>query len=318
MFKTEICEILGIEYPIVLGGMLWVGMADLVAAVSEAGGLGLLGAGGLSSEQIADELGKVKQKTKKPFGVNIPLIRPDSDKLIEASITGGATVITTSSGSPNRFTRMIQDRGCRVMHLVSNVSFAMKSANAGVDAIVAEGFEAGGHNGPDEMTTMTLIPPIVKAVAIPVVAAGGVSDARGFVAALALGAKGVQMGTRFLATHESAAHAHAKEAVIGLPDNGTCVTGRTTIGPTRAIRNRLTEMIMAEEKKGATPKELFEMIGEGRSLKAFVDGDCDDGTVYCGQIGGNVSELKSAGDVIREIVGEAEALVDSLQNFVKI
>ena len=314
MFKTEICDIFNIEYPIILGGMLWVGKADLVAAVSEAGGLGLLGAGGMTIEEISAELNQVSQKTQKPFGVNIPLVRPDSGDMIDAAIKSGASTIATSSGSPKKFTPMIQGRGLRVMHVVANVAFARKSEEAGVDAVVAEGFEAGGHNGFDEITTMALVPQVAAAVEIPVAAAGGVSDARGFVAALALGAKGVQMGTRFLATHESAAHANVKEAVIGLPDNGTCVTGRNTIGPTRAIRNRLTDMIMAEEKKGATPKELFEMIGEGRSAMACIEGDCEDGTVYCGQIGGNVSEIKSAGDVIREIVGEAEVLVHSFQN----
>ncbi len=313
MFKTEICEIFGIDYPIILGGMLWIGKADLVAAVSEAGGLGLLGAGGMTIEEIADEIGKVKIKTEKPFGVNIPLLRPDSDEMIEASITGGAAVITTSAGNPNRYTQMIKDRGCRVMHVVSNVTFAKRSEDAGVDAIAAEGFEAGGHNGPDEITTMTLIPQVVKAVGIPVLAAGGIADGRGLVAALALGAKGVQLGTRFMATYECAAHQNVKDAVINLPDNGTCVTGRITMGPARAIKNRLTDMILDAEKRGASPQELSEMIGEGRSLKACVEGDCTDGTVYCGQIGGDVSEIKSAGQVIDDMISEARDIIESFQ-----
>ncbi len=311
MFRTEICEILGIEYPIILGGMIWVGKSELVGAVSEAGGLGLLGAGGMSPQQIAEELENVRQQTGKPFGVNVPLMRPDSEEMIKVSIQAGASVITTSSGSPKRFTKMIQDHGCRVMHVVANVSFARKCAVAGVDVIAAEGYEAGGHNGADEITTMALIPQVVDVVDVPVVAAGGIAGGRGFVAALALGAKGVQMGTRFLATEESAAHANVKAAVVQMQDDGTCVTGRTTIGPTRAIKNRLTAKIIAAEKEGASREELFEMIGEGRSAKACVEGDCEDGSVYCGQIGGNIRTIKSAREVIEEVIAEARAVVES-------
>jgi enoyl-[acyl-carrier protein] reductase II len=316
MFRTEICEILGIEYPIILGGMLWVGKSELVAAVSEAGGLGLLGAGGMSPQEIALELERVRQKTAKPFGVNIPLVRPDSEEMIKVSIQAGASVITTSSGSPKRFTKMIQDHGCKVMHVVPNVSFAQKCAAAGVDVIAAEGYEAGGHNGVDEIATMALIPQVVDAVDVPVVAAGGIADGRGFVAALALGAKGVQMGTRFLATKESAAHANVKAAVVQLRDDGTCVTGRTTIGPTRAIKNRFTATIIAAEKRGASPEELFEIVGEGRSAKACVEGDCEDGSVYCGQIGGHIRTIKSAREVIEDVIAEATVVVQSFSSLV--
>jgi enoyl-[acyl-carrier protein] reductase II len=317
MFRTEICDIFAIEYPIILGGMLWVGKSELVTAVSEAGGLGLLGAGGMPPQEIAEELEKVRQKTGKPFGVNIPLVRPDSEEMIKVSIQAGASVITTSAGSPKRFTKMIQDHGCKVMHVVANVSFAKKCAASGVDVIAAEGYEAGGHNGVDEITTMALIPQIVDVVDVPVVAAGGIADGRGFVAALALGAKGVQMGTRFLATEESAAHANVKAAVVQLQDDGTCVTGRTTIGPTRAIKNRLTAMIIAAEKRGAPPEELFEMIGEGRSAKACVEGDCEDGSVYCGQIGGRIGTIKSARAVIEDVIAEARAVVESFPSLLR-
>ncbi len=318
MFRTEICEILGIEVPIILGGMLWVGKSDLVAAVSEAGGLGLLGAGGMRIEEMEEELEKVRKCTKKPFGVNVPLVRPDSEDMIQVSLKGGASVIATSSGSPKRFTKVIKDRGCSVMHVVANVSFAKKSADAGVDIIAAEGYEAGGHNGADEITTMALIPQVVQAVDVPVVAAGGIADGRGFVAALALGARGVQMGTRFLATHESAAHANVKAAVVDLQDNGTCVTGRNTIGPARAIKNRLTDMILNAEKKGTSPEDLFEMIGEGRSAMACMEGDSEEGTMYCGQIGGTIHEIKSAKEVIRDVIAEAKSIVESLQPLVQV
>ncbi|MCP4752387.1 MAG: nitronate monooxygenase, partial [Proteobacteria bacterium] len=214
MFQTEICELLNIQYPIILGGMVWVGRGELTAAVSEAGGLGLLGAGSMSIEDIQSELALVKKKTAKPFGVNVPLARPDAEEMINVSIDVGAKVIATSAGSPRRYTAMIKERGCRVIHVVSSVVFAKKCEEAGVDIVVAEGFEAGGHNGYDELTTMALVPQVIEAVGIPVVSAGGTSDGKGLVAVLALGAKGVQMGTRFAATKESAAHPNAKNAII--------------------------------------------------------------------------------------------------------
>jgi len=311
MFKTEICDMLKIEYPIILGGMLWIGKSDLVAAVSNAGGLGLLGAGGMTIEEIVDECGKIKEQTEKPFGINIPLVRPDSDEMIKASMVNGASVVATSSGSPKKYTDMIHDLGAKVMHVVANVSFAKKCEDAGVDVIIAEGYEAGGHNGHDEITTMALIPQITSAVATPVVAAGGIADGRGFVAALALGAKGVQMGTRFSATHEAAAHEKYKSSIIDLADTGNCGTGRTTVGPTRSIKNSLTDMIIKAEREGAKPEELFEMVGEGRSAKACIEGDCEEGSLYCGQIAGHIKSIKSAGDVINDMMAEADSVMKS-------
>ena len=312
MFNTEICKILNIQYPIILGGMLWIGKSDLVAAVSDAGALGLMGAGGMTIEEIASECTRVKEKTSKPFGVNIPLVRPDSEDMINTAISNGASVIATSSGSPKKFTKMIQEHGCRVIHVVANVSFARKSEDAGVDAIAAEGYEAGGHNGHDEVTTMALIPQVTEAVRIPVVAAGGIADGRGLVAALALGAKGVQMGTRFLASQEAAAHPNYKEAIVKMTDVDTCITGRTTVGPTRSINNKLTEMIVNAERKGAKPEELFEMIGEGRSAMACIEGDCEEGSLYCGQIGGAVKEIKSAKQIIDDMIAQARSIIASL------
>lgn len=273
MFHTEVCDILGIEYPIILGGMVWIGKADLAGAVSEAGGLGLLAGGGMTLDEIASECKLVKSKTSKPFGVNIPMIRPDVKEMIETSIENGASVITTSSGSPKKFTGMIQDTGCTVMHVIPSVGFAGKCAEAGVDIIIAEGIEAGGHDGFDEITTMALIPQVVDAVDVPVIAAGGIADGRGFAAAFALGARGVQMGTRFVATHESAAHQRFKEAIINIDDCGTTLTGRTTVGPTRSIKNKLTQQIQEAEKRGASTEELFDLIGEGRSAMASIEGN---------------------------------------------
>jgi enoyl-[acyl-carrier protein] reductase II len=313
MFKTEICDILKIEYPIILGGMVWIGKSELAAAVSEAGGLGLLAAGGMTLEEISAEAEKVRQMTSKPFGVNVPLARPDAWDLIDRAVKGGASVVATSAGSPKKLTGQIKDLGCTVMHVVPSVSFAEKCADAGVDIVIAEGIEAGGHDGFDEITTMALIPQVVDAVTVPVVAAGGIADGRGFVAALSLGAKGVQMGTRFVATHESAAHSRFKEAILKVGADGTTLTGRTTVGPTRGIKNRLTEMILDAEKRGATQEEIFDLIGEGRSAIASIEGDIDEGSVYCGQIGGMIQEIKNVKEVIDDIIREAKAVVASLQ-----
>lgn len=312
VLRTEVCEVLGIEHPIILGGMLWVGKADLVAAVSEAGGLGLLGAAGMELEEIEQELERVREKTGKPFGVNVPLVRPDAEDMIRVSLEGGASVISTSSGSARRYTAKIQSRGCRVLHVAPNVSLARKCAAAGVDVIAAEGYEAGGHNGLDEITTMALVPQVVDAVDVPVVAAGGVFDGRGLAAALALGARGVQVGTRFMATTESAVHPRVKEAVVAMADDATCVTGRTTIGPSRALRNPLTGRVVEAERRGASPEELFELIGAGRSERGLAQGDLEEGSVYCGQVGGAIREIRPAGEVVRDMVAEAVRVLESL------
>jgi len=311
MFKTELCDILGIEYPIIQGGMVWICMHELCSAVSEAGGQGVLAAGGMTVDELKEEMKLVKGLTKKPFGVNVPLLRPDAEELIDASIAGGVSVISTSAGSPKRFTGKIHDAGLKVIHVSPNVTLAEKGALAGVDAIVVEGIEAGGHDGFDEITTMALVPQAVDRVSIPVVAAGGIADGRGFVAALALGAKGVQVGTRFAATHEARAHPKFKEAIVNVTDTGTVLTART-IAPARGVKNSLTDRINKAEMAGATAEELYEMIGEGRSQMAAQNGDIDEGTVYCGQIGGMITGLKAAGDVVKEIISEAEAIVKGL------
>jgi enoyl-[acyl-carrier protein] reductase II len=315
MLKTEVCDILGIEYPIILGGMVWIGKSDLTAAVSKAGGLGLLGAGGMTLEEIESECSQVRSKTTKPFGVNIPMVRPDVEDMIEVSINNGAAVIATSSGSPSRFTSKMKERGCKVMHVVPSVKFAKKCAEAGVDIVIAEGIEAGGHDGFDEITTMALIPQVVDAVDIPVVAAGGIADARGLAAAFALGAKGVQMGTRFVATHESAAHQLFKEAILKTADDGTAITGRTTVGPTRSVKNTLTEQIIKAERRGASAEELFDLIGEGRSAMASIEGNIVEGSVYCGQIGGMITDIKSVQEVFDDILSQAKYVIRSLQAF---
>jgi enoyl-[acyl-carrier protein] reductase II len=315
MFKTELCDILGIEYPIIQGGMVWICFHELCSAVSEAGGLGVLASGSMSLDELKNEIKLVKERTKKPFGVNIPLLRPDAEDLINTTIEGGADVIATSAGSPKRFTAKIKDAGLKVIHVSPNVSLAKKGMECGVDAIVVEGIEAGGHNGFDEITTMSLVPQVVDRVDIPVVAAGGIADGRGFVAALALGAMGVQVGTRFAATHEARAHPNFKEAIVNVTDTGTVLTARS-IAPARGIKNSLTERIVKAEMEGASPEELYDLLGEGRSQLAAKEGDIDEGTVYCGQIGGMITKIKGAGEIIREMIEEAEEIVRGLGGLV--
>jgi len=316
MFKTELCDLLGIEYPILQGGMVWVSYSDLCAAVSEAGGLGILAGGSMTIDELRKQIGLVKSKTEKPFGVNIPIARPDSDGLIGVSIEEGVNVVFTSAGNPKRFTQTIHDAGLKVIHVSPSATLATKAADAGVDAVVAEGIEAGGHDGFEEITTMALIPQVVEKLDVPVIAAGGIADSRGFVAALALGASGVQIGTRFAATHEASAHSNFKNAILNANDTGTVITGRR-LGPTRCVRNKLTETIIEAENKGAGPEELFKLIGMGRSQRATVDGDVEEGTIYCGQIAGLIAELKSAKEVITEIIEGAGSLCNELEKISK-
>lgn len=299
--KSRVPGVLGIEYPILQGGMIWVTDAGLAAAVSEAGGLGVIGAGGMPPETVAEEIARAKELTAHPFGVNVPLLRPDAGDVVEVVGRAGVAVLTTSAGNPLTYTPRAKELGLKVVHVVSNVRMARKAQEAGVDVVVAEGYEAGGHNGFDEITTMALVPQVVDAVDVPVVAAGGIGDARGMVAAFALGAEGVQLGTRFLASLESPAHPHYKELVLSASDRDTVITGRA-FGPVRVIKNKLAEMILQAEKEGWPPDKIQELIGHGRSTKASFEGDTDEGSFMSGQIAGMITELKSARDIIAELM----------------
>lgn len=311
MFRTELCELLRIKYPIIQGGMVWVSYHELCATVSEAGGLGILAGGSMVPDELRKEVRLVKGKTEKPFGVNVPIVKPDAEALINVAIEEGVDVISTSAGNPMRFTKKIQEAGLRVIHVSPSPTLAAKAVEAGVDAVVAEGIEAGGHDGFDQITTMALVPQVVDRVQIPVIAAGGIADSRGFVAALALGAKGVQMGTRFAATHEALGHERFKASILKANDRGTVITGRH-IGPTRCVRNKLAERILEAEKGGISPEDLLALIGPGRSRRATSEGDVEEGTVYCGQIAGLFAELKGAAEVVKEIIEGAEVLVKEL------
>ena len=307
MKRTRICDLLGIEYPIIQGGMTWIANAELAAAVSNAGALGIVSpnAGmkleGNVVEHLRSQIRKAQSLTDKPFGVNLPLQIPEIKELIDVLMAEGVKVVTTSAGSPALYTGVLKEGGVKVLQVVASVRHALSAERHGVDAVVAEGYEAGGHNGFDELPTMVLIPQVVDAVSIPVVAAGGIADARGFVAALALGAEGVQMGTCFVTTKECVAHQKFKDAIVNANDTGTVITGRK-LGPARILKNEFASKILEMEGKGATPDELLAFIGIARSRTGELDGDMIDGEAYCGAIAGAIKEIVSAGDVVRGIV----------------
>lgn len=314
LFDTRVCTLLGIRYPIIEGGMAWVSDAALAAAVSNAGGLGQIAAGSTADkESLREEIRKARERTAEPFGINVPLISPGAEWMIRTAIEEEIPVITTSAGSPARFTKMIKEQKIRVIHVVPSVRLARKAEEAGVDAVVAEGIEAGGHDSSDEITTMVLIPQVVDAVNIPVIAAGGIADARGFVAARALGAEGIQMGTRFVVTNESRAHPNFKRAILDAPENGTVLTARTIGHPVRALRNPFAEQVVEMEKKGLHEADIFEFIGPGRTRQATLEGDVVEGSVMAGQIAGMIREEKSVEGVIRDIIEGAEEIARRIQ-----
>jgi enoyl-[acyl-carrier protein] reductase II len=319
MKKTRLCELLGIEYPIIQGGMVWIANAELAAAVSNAGGLGLISPNaGMSRngdqiENLKNQIEIAKGLTSKPFGVNLPIMNnAQIEALVEVVIQAKVQVAVTAAGNPALYTGRFKEAGIKVLHLVAAVRHAQSAEKRGVDAVIAEGFEAGGHNGLDELTTLTLVPQVADAVQIPVVAAGGIADARGIVAALALGAEGVQMGTRFVATRECAAHQNFKDAVVKASDTDTTITGRK-IGPTRILKNGIATKLLDMEATGASAEELTAFIGSGRSRKGQFDGDLVNGEAYCGAIAGMIKEIKSVAEVIHDIVEKYDKVVAGLK-----
>jgi enoyl-[acyl-carrier protein] reductase II len=316
--RTRICDLLGIEYPIIQGGMTWIANAELAAAVSNAGALGIVSpnAGmkleGNVVEHLRSQIRKAQSLTDRPFGVNLPLQIPEIKELIDVLMAEGVKVVTTSAGSPALYTGVLKEGGVKVLQVVASVRHALSAERHGVDAVVAEGYEAGGHNGFDELPTMVLIPQVVDAVSIPVVAAGGIADVRGFVAALALGAEGVQMGTCFVATSECVAHQNFKDGIVNANDTGTVITGRK-LGPARILKNEFASKILEMESKGATPEELLVFIGIARSRTGELDGDMIDGEAYCGAIAGVIKEIVGAGDVVRRIVEGYSKVVAGLK-----
>jgi len=319
MKKTRLCELLGIEYPIIQGGMVWIANAELAAAVSNAGGLGLISPNaGMSRngdqlENLKQQIKIAKDLTSKPFGVNLPILNnPQIEALVDAVIEAKVKVVATAAGNPALYTGRFKEVGIKVLHLVAAVRHAQSAERRGVDAVIAEGYEAGGHNGLDELTTLTLVPQVVDAVKIPVVAAGGIADARGIVAALALGAEGVQMGTRFVATRECAAHQNFKEAVVKASDTDTAITGRK-IGPTRILKNEIATKLLEMEAAGASTEELLAFIGSSRSRTGQFDGDLVNGEAYCGSIAGMIKEIKSVAEVMHDIIEGYDKVIARLK-----
>ncbi len=304
--KTKISSLLGITYPIIQGGMAWVAEYHLAAAVSEAGGLGLIGAASAPAEWVRDQIREAKKLTQKPFGVNIMLMSPYADEVARVIVEENVKVVTTGAGSPEKYMKMWKEAGIKVIPVVASVALAKRMERSGADALVAEGCEAGGHIG--ESTTMALVPQVVDAVQIPVIAAGGIADGRGIAAAFMLGAQGVQMGTHFVVTDECQVHENYKERIIKAKDIDSRVTGRTTGHPVRALRNDMTKQYIELENKGAGFEEL-EQLTLGGLRRAVVEGDMKTGSVMAGQIAGMVKERMSCRALIEKLVSETEALM---------
>lgn len=304
--KTEITKLLGIEYPIIQGGMAWVGTNELAAAVSEAGGLGIIGSGGAPASWVKEQIQQVKQKTDKPFGVNVMLMNPEADAIAQVIVDEKVPVVTTGAGNPEKYMEMWKAAGVKVIPVVASVALAKRMERTGADAVIAEGTESGGHIG--ETTTMALVPQVVDAVSIPVIAAGGIADGRGIAAAFMLGAKAVQMGTIFVASEESIVSENYKNKVVKAKDIDTKVTGRSTGHPVRCIRNKQTQEYLRMEAEGATLEEL-EHLTLGGLRKAVVDGDVVNGSVMAGQIAGLVKEIRSCKDIVEGLNAQAEELL---------
>lgn len=307
--KTEVTKLLGIEYPIIQGGMAWVAEHHLAAGVSEAGGLGLIAAASAPAQWVREQIHAARKLTDKPFGVNIMLMSPEADEVAKVIVEEGVKVVTTGAGSPEKYMKMWKEAGVKVIPVVASVALAKRMERCGADAVVAEGCEAGGHIG--ESTTMTLVPQVVDAVKIPVIAAGGIADGRGIAAAFMLGARGVQMGTHFVVTDESQVHENYKDRIIKAKDIDTRVTGRTTGHPVRALRNEMTRKYIELEKKGAGFEEL-EKLTLGGLRKAVVDGDVANGSVMSGQIAGLVKERMSCQALIQKLVSETDQLMKGM------
>jgi enoyl-[acyl-carrier protein] reductase II len=312
--KNRITSLFGIKQPVIQGGMIWVSGYKLASAVSNAGGLGLIGAGSMYPEVLREHIQKCKKATDKPFGVNVPMLYPDIEKIMDIIIEEGVQIVFTSAGNPKTWTHFLKEKGITVVHVVSSVKFALKAEAAGVDAVVCEGFEAGGHNGREETTTFTLIPMVKEQVKIPVIAAGGIGSGRGMLAAMVLGADGVQIGSRFAATDESSAHQNFKNTIIAVKEGDTELTLKE-LAPVRLVKNKFYNDLQDLYKTKPTTTELKEFLGRARAKKGMFEGDLDNGELEIGQIAGLVHEIKPAKIVLNEIIDEfnkVKSLINSL------
>ncbi len=298
--ENRICKLFQIRFPIVQAGMVWCSGWRLAAAVSNAGGLGLIGAGSMYPETLREHIQKCKVATQKPFGVNVPLLYPEIDKLMSVIFDEGVSIVFTSAGNPSTWTKALKQKGITVVHVISSKKFALKSEQAGVDAVVAEGFEAGGHNGKEETTTMVLIPMIRDAISIPLIAAGGIADGRSIMAARALGAEGVQVGSRFAASFESSAHDNFKMKITNLAEGETMLTLKQ-VTPVRLIKNKFFQAVQQAELRGATSQELNELLGSRRARRGIFEGDLDEGELEIGQVAATFNKIQPAAEILKDM-----------------
>lgn len=312
MNQNRITELLGIEYPIVQGGMVWCSGHNLVAAVSNEGGLGVLGSGSMYPDQLREEIRNTRKLTDKPFSVNLPLVYPDIAQHIDIIIEENVPIVITSAGNPKSWTKHLHDHGIKVMHVVSSSKFARKAESAGVDAIIAEGFEAGGHNGREETTTMCLIPAVADSVNVPVIAAGGIASGRAMAAAFALGAEGIQIGTAFALSEESSAHEDFKNHCLTLEEGDTKLLLKKLV-PTRLANGKFLEEVETAESRGASKEELQILLGKGRAKKGIFLGDLDEGELEIGQISSTVKEIKSVRDIMEGILKEFRSILREVE-----
>ena len=310
--KNRITSLFNIEFPIIQAGMIWCSGWRLASAVSNAGGLGIIGSGSMYPEVLDEQILKCKTATNKPFGVNLPMLYPDIDKHIETIIKHKVPIVFTSAGNPKTWTAHLKSHGITVVHVVSSLKFALKAQEAGVDAVVAEGFEAGGHNGRDETTTMCLIPLVAAELKIPLIAAGGIGTGRGMLAAMNLGADAVQIGSRFIATPESSAHDNFKQTVIHTPEGGTQLTLKE-LTPVRLVKNEFYQKVEKAYENGANAEELEQLLGRGRAKKGMFEGDLTEGELEVGQISGIIKEIKPAAEIVAEILNEYRLAIKEQQ-----
>ncbi len=312
MKPNRITELFGIQYPVIAGGMVWCSGWRLAAAVSNAGGLGLLGAGSMHPETLIEHIDKMNAATDKPWGINIPLMYPEIERLIEIIIEKGVKIVFTSAGSPKKYTARFHEAGIKVAHVVSSSKFAKKCEEAGVDAVVAEGFEAGGHNGREETTTLALIPQVRDAISLPLIAAGGIGSGKAMLAAMALGAEGVQIGTLFAVSEESSASDAFKQLCVDLGEDGTMLALKK-ISPTRLIKNELFAKIAEAESRGAEADELRELLGRAASKRGIFEGDLENGELEIGQIASTIKEVKPVAQIMHELITDFHTTQSKIQ-----
>ncbi|MBP4141681.1 nitronate monooxygenase [Flavobacterium sp. I-SCBP12n] len=311
---NKITELFKIKYPIIQGGMIWNSGYKLASAVSNAGGLGLIGAGSMYPEVLREHIQKCKKATTQPFGVNVPMLYPNVEEIMKIIVEEGVKIVFTSAGNPKTWTSFLKENGITVVHVVSSSLFALKAQDAGVDAIVAEGFEAGGHNGREETTTLTLIPMVKEKIKIPLIAAGGIGSGRGMLAVMTLGADGVQVGSRFAASVESSAHQNFKETIIEVSEGGTQLTLKE-LAPVRLIKNKFYHDVQDLYQKGTTKEELQTLLGRARSKRGMFEGDLVEGELEIGQIAGIIREIKPAAEIIQEMISDFETARKEIVNF---